>query len=614
MQGNRKRDAYFLLGIYSYYAFLSFFFIFRTNTLPVHDNLFHHLPLFDIVLTSLNRFKEIPLWLPQISGGLPGILFINNFFLLLLTRYPFYLFAFLTQGPIDSLFLYKLNSVFTNILFSFSFYLLLRELFPRRAVVYWGVLLALMSGVSTGTLAQEQLSASIFYLPLLLFLSIRFFRTGKISYCILLGLFLGQALCNHYPHLIAYVLFIFSLLTILLFPEVRKVLAADKLFWAKRFFGVLLPLAFLVMSPVLFGFHHYHSQLGSTRRTIGIGADYEEIVSARDTNSLSPQTLLFYGWPYAMFDRHSSPQTPVDRTPYYVGLLGLIFFLWALLKPTRTKVFWLGSITLIFLFAEGDRSFVYPFLFRYVPLASLQRIPIHMGNFMNLGIILLSCIGFSEALEHFRERARPLAVLLFCILLLDLTSFFGLVTRHCFVRAPLKFEAPMEYLSGFIHLNQESIPEKTILYSNPPPRLDMNWERNSFGFYASHSTAVPLNYSFNGVQIRVSSSAKDLFAFDTNYDVYWESKVDGVPVPTLRVGDTPGIFLPAGEHSVSMSYQPTLARLLVYLHVVLTAFSVVLLFLTLLPILTARMGKPANIPIEICQRLRIYLCRSESNS
>lgn len=54
----------------------------------------------------------------------------------------------------------------------------------------------------------------------------------------------------------------------------------------------------------------------------------------------------------------------------------------------------------MFFFALGANSYGYYLLYKFLPFANLQRLPVHLGNYINLFLVLLSVSGMQTFLEQ----------------------------------------------------------------------------------------------------------------------------------------------------------------------------------------------------------------------
>ncbi|MBI3251924.1 MAG: hypothetical protein HYZ52_01200 [Candidatus Omnitrophica bacterium] len=381
---------------------------------PRHDNWKYAFPFFDFFLDSLARTGELPYWNPYVNGGMPAFLWINHVFLFHLPHLMAYAVYPLAWHQVTTLQMYWFTLVVGNLIFSLGCYGVFRMLFFNRVAAIYGFVLCLFSGVTVGTLHQEQLMASIFYIPWVALFGILYFRSGRLPWGILSALFFGLSLLNHYPHLVFYFWGTVSLACAVFFsgniseffrkngPRVRRFV-----FLA----GIFIPIFFLPIA-VLYG--HYKPLLVSPARdaqTMEVTASYDQIMNSLETNSFNIHTLLHYIYPQTFFsipqDHQLFGQNRLDNFIFYLGLLPLFFALYEALKGKgayRRPV--LLSLGILFLLAMGGNSFGYFLLYKLIPFSNLQRLPVHVANYCNLLLILLSVGGVRTYLE---KEKIPLA-------------------------------------------------------------------------------------------------------------------------------------------------------------------------------------------------------------
>ena len=339
----------------------------------------------------------------------------NHVFLFHLPHLAAYVLYPLVWQKVTTLQMYWLVLIFGNLFFSLGCYGFFRVLFPNRVACLYGFVVCLFSGVTVGTLHQEQLMASIFYVPWAALFGILFFRSGKTAWVVLAALFFGLALLNHYPHLVFYFwgsLFVsfavFSRKTILEFIRENGTRV-------RRFIGLAAMLVPFFLLPIAWLYGHYKPLLVSPARdarSMGVAASYAQILDSLETNSFNVHTLLHYVFPQTFFaipqDHPLFGQNRLDNFVFYLGLLPLFFAVFEAVKGKaayRRPV--LLALGILFLLAMGGHSFVYFILYKLMPFSNLQRLPVHMANYCNLLLILLSVGGCSSYLETARSCDPP---------------------------------------------------------------------------------------------------------------------------------------------------------------------------------------------------------------
>lgn len=598
-RGDARDDVLFWGGLLFFYFCLCTVNVWNSRDVSIHDNWYYHYPFFTAILTSLKHWEAIPLWIPYVSNGMPTIVFSGNWYLWLPTRLPFYWLAYASPSLPDSVFLYSANLVLNNVFFALGMFFLLRQIFRDKAAVYWGTCLALMSGVSTGTMAQEQLSASILFIPWFIFFVLKSYQTSDIRPALLAGAALGQAVSNHNPLLAFYFCLIVALCYCLIYG-IRSV-------WRPRLWLACAAVAILFSALPTYNYVRYADELSSPRRNGDIQATYDQIQETRASNSLSPMTLLSYFAPRSIIgspSREISPHIQEDRAPYYLGLFGLTFAIYAVFF-VRSKLKWLSlSVSgVCLLFAMGDYAFVYRLLYAYFPFAHFQRLPIHMGNYINLGLIVLSCLGFQRFLEKAQHwvtlrQGIWLARALICALVLELGSLFIFVTDILFEPHPLSIairnlEKPrLDVRKGFegdpyaerllqssILLGFQPVTRELIRadFQRPQALTQLQMLEKDL---AHTNTVLPTDMlrssaqDFDRLNLELVVSTSETLQWNMNFHPAWEANVDKIPLSIRSNKDIlMEITIPPGNHTVTFEYKNLFEKILIYGNLVLVFLS-----------------------------------------
>lgn len=397
--------------IFSLGIIISLFFVRSSGVLftekfrVLHDNWIHAYPLFHFLNDSIVQTGAMPYWNPYIDGGQPTFLSLNNYFLFHLPHLIAYLIYPFIYKHISTLLLYWWVIIMSNLLFSLGCYFLFRLLFSNWQACLFGFIVCLFSGITAGTLHQEQIMASSFYIPWAWGGLIIFSRTKKMVWGILSSVLIGISLINHYPHLIVYfwAILLISFLVIR-WSDFRCMWRAS---WKQWLFmlAIGIPIILIIASPTFVLYGEYKSLVVSPYRMgENIAVTYDYLVKSKDTNSMSFNTLFHYIFPKTSFDLSLLGYFrlfPLDSLIFYIGLLPLFFAAYELFRGTSSsrKVYALSAV-IMFFFALGANSYGYYLLYKFLPFANLQRLPVHLGNYINLFLVLLSVSGVKTFLEQ----------------------------------------------------------------------------------------------------------------------------------------------------------------------------------------------------------------------
>lgn len=406
-----KADIALVGAISLFFILLNGELLFDTLYIPRHDNMKNDYPFFHHMIDTLVQDGTLPYWQPYAGGGQPTFIYLNNMFLLHLPHLISYvLFPFYAKSALTISIFWRMV-ILENLAFSLGVYLMLRAMLKDRFAALFGFAVCLLSGITVGTLHQEQLMASIFYIPWVGLCMTRFMRGGTLAWGILGGLLLGLSLLSHYPQLVAYFWGV-TLLSHAVF-NMREFRGMP----GKRLLLVALVLVPFVGFDALMMFQYVGRITSPLRYGAASGVEYSYSMltaPAMSVSSLHPHTVLHYLFPETFHTMSTTDslsfskdmtgvalgQWKLDNLIFYIGLIPLFFVVYALIKvQSRMLKSLLLASALMLILALGANSFGYFLLYRYVPLSSFQRIPLHLANYINLYLVIIASMGFKAFMD-----------------------------------------------------------------------------------------------------------------------------------------------------------------------------------------------------------------------
>jgi hypothetical protein len=367
----------------------------------VHDNWKYAFPFFHLFLQNLSQAGELPYWNSFVNAGEPSFLFLNHNYLLHLPHVFAYLIYPLIKGFVSTMQVYWWTIVMENYLLGLGIFFLVRVLWGKGPSSTISFAICLFSGISVGVLHQEQINAAMFYIPWFFTFAILYYRSHKPVWWFLSCLFAGYSLINSYPHLVIYFCGVVFLCGLFYYKPQKQQIA--ELFrclgWKKGFIGIMI--AIMMALPTVFIFLEYSPLLASPYRSGEAGqleASYNDILQSINTNSFNLHTLFHYFFPKT-FDTFFLylGQWHLDNFPFYIGILPLFFVGYGLIKGTHKQIkFWFICLLIILFLGIGGHSFGYFLLYKFVPFSNLQRIPLHLADFINICLVLLAAGGLKQ--------------------------------------------------------------------------------------------------------------------------------------------------------------------------------------------------------------------------
>lgn len=219
--------------------------IVKSETLyPAHDNLERHLTNYLYFANSLKYGFGIPLWYP-FNGGLP--IGITSAFMFSLIPHRILGYALYAIFPLTPTILYKINLLCGILIISVGWWLFLRKFTTSRLAATIGSLILFLGGSGITIFHQEQIIATMTWLPWLLLTLLKSKEDPRfiMATAILAGFCLN--LHNPHNHIIIFI-FLALLLTGEVFGFIRSLIKHSKL----RYLFLSCVLFILAASPVLY--------------------------------------------------------------------------------------------------------------------------------------------------------------------------------------------------------------------------------------------------------------------------------------------------------------------------------------------------------------------------
>jgi hypothetical protein len=369
--------------------------LFNDTYRVVADNWRYDYPYFHYFLIHISQFDELPLWNFNVNAGEPLFLYLNHNYLLHIPHlisyiiYP-YLKYFLSTSQ---MFWWSLlGSIW---MFSIAMFFLCRSLFNSGYTAVIIFMVSLFSGTSSGVLHQEQIMASLFYIPIILLALHRYYLCNHAGWLILFSLFLGMAMINHYPHLPLYSLFIMCLVGLMFYRKEISQFFAGQYEKSNRNF-ILLAACFLVtiimMSPSFLIYNEYSNKISSPYRNVSDvtkGVNYDFISKTRRNNSLNPHTLFRFLFPRSFDKVENIGQASLDNNIFYVGILPILIIIFGGFRmSTKPQKYWLSVVGIILFLGFGWFTFGYYLLFSLNNFFNLQRLPLHVADMVMFPLLL----------------------------------------------------------------------------------------------------------------------------------------------------------------------------------------------------------------------------------
>jgi hypothetical protein len=384
---------------------------------------FHHTTRWDSVetyfpfryfMSDCLRNGELPLWLPYQLGG-----------------YPFYAdpqsgawyplaWILCSVGPY-TLHTFAIEFILTVFIAGAGMYRLTKS-FDAEARI------ALIAGIAYSACGffisgAEYITwvVSAAWLPWIFWSYHRMTLSGKYGYALLTALFLYLLLSGGYPSFLAVALYLMIVFFALLMLRRQPAASRRSLLWLH----LLTAAAFVVVSVgVLASWYH-------ARAIISRGAELS--LEAVNNGPFSPRCLESLILPFVTLRGDDVYITDISMRNAYIGLCCLLMLPFAAGSLRNRKMLVIALAAVFCLTAAmGDYLPVRGWLYDYVPLMRLFRLPAFFRIFFIIGAIIFSATGIAAFLDNISRNWRWLVRMLAALLAGLILLFIYSVLKHGF--------------------------------------------------------------------------------------------------------------------------------------------------------------------------------------
>lgn len=365
-----------------------------SSIFPEHDNLYFHLPNYLFFSNSfLHRFG-IPLWYPA-NGGVPiGITSISLFPLVPHRLIGYLLYVFFPKEP---LVMYKVTLICGMLLVSIGWWFFLFKITYSKPAATFGTLMILLGGTGITIFHQEQILATITWIPWILLTLTRV--TKEIKSILILFVLLGFSVTIHYPQ-IQLILFSSVFFALTLTGKINLVYPLN----VKKIFLLLLAIALFILaaSPLLYIYNNKDDLSSPVRKNEGIKieslSDYVRINKMQNSSA-----DFFY------LKNYIRPQVniPDDQFVFFVTITGIIFAVIGLIFQFKMAIYGVTILFFCIWAALGVNGYFAQLLYLVnFPFIVYFRQWYHFVPIVNLCLSFLGALGFSSFLVFFSQKIK----------------------------------------------------------------------------------------------------------------------------------------------------------------------------------------------------------------
>ena len=358
---------------------------FAPAVVPIHDTL-NVTESFHCFYSALRCQGEFIRWFPYGNYGIPA-----DFYQLALhpTHYVAAI-GGLLLGVDDTLLLAKIAMLLNELLLALGLYLLSRELFSLPLTQF---LVSIGGVLSISWFGQAMFNLFLYYmLPLVMFLVFNFFKTKKPTYLFLAGITEICSLLGNVKYAVPlhfWILALFAAVLVWEYPQAVKRLVSPK----------------TLVNPWLWVFLAVIGVIGGFMA--GATADLSLLSPDRDptTGQTTLATFLDYGRPpmAAAALGLTTGALALGDNSYYIGLLPLAMFVYALATESRKTFLAIASVCLALVWLSIGGWFATPIFF--LPGMSLYRHTALIYGIIGVLLLLGSGFGFERLALRLSGRA-----------------------------------------------------------------------------------------------------------------------------------------------------------------------------------------------------------------
>lgn len=377
-----------------------------TTLFPDHDNLGYHLQNYLYFSNSLQHGFGFPRWYPSDGGSPIGITSVSVFPMVPYRVLSYFLYTLL---PLNPLTMYYINLILGMLIIGIGWWFFLFKLTSSRNSATFGSLMVLLGGSGITVLHQEQILATMTWIPWILLSLFQIKR--QFNYIIVFAILFGFSMTLHYPQIL-----LITILTIIL-----MLFIAGKVKW---FFhemtlrrGLLLLLALILFifaaSPTLYikkTVNNFSSPIRATRNIEEISAeDYirinTSIYSSAPINyfrnylspDFNPDGKYRFTSTFSFKDKEFIYRYKIisdDQLAFYVSVTGVFFAVLAIIFNFRNALPIIGVLAVSAWASLGVYFYLPQLLFTIkFPLIGYFRHWYHFAPMVNFSLSALGAIG-----------------------------------------------------------------------------------------------------------------------------------------------------------------------------------------------------------------------------
>jgi hypothetical protein len=387
-------------GVLVLYAVVSFFVLDLDRVSVADDSLMYHLPVFAYFAGAVRHGLGLPLWYPDFGGTPVGVSAIPLFPFI-----PYRLAGYISVGMtgMSVALAYRLTLMLGMGAMAAGWWHCLRRISGSHWGATAGVLMVLLGGTGTAVYHEEQVLATVFFVPFILLALMEAAR--DVRYLAVAAVLLGCALGVHYPHIHLFAAASLVVVYGVFRSEWRR--AARAALGRPAVLGLAALLFLISLGPLLYASSEMGAFASPVREAGSIGAgSIAEYIELNEKQISSAPAVYFL--------RYVAPGLDVnaDSALFFVTLTGMALVLLGIALRPRESAPLVVLAALLAYAASGIYGGLPSVLFRmHFPYIEFFRQWYHFGAYLNLVLSALGAVGMAALGARLRGLRVSAAVM-----------------------------------------------------------------------------------------------------------------------------------------------------------------------------------------------------------
>jgi hypothetical protein len=251
----------------------------------------------------------------------------------------------------------------------------------------------------------------------------------------------------------------------------------------------------------------------------------------------------------------------------YIGPVLALLIVMAIVLRYRTYKRWIWLMVGFGLIMVGNHFSFMPWgILKQLPVYKALRVPTRYGLLVMLCIAVVAAYMLEDLIHWLKARnrkrlARKLAVILTVLIAADLWSYgihiLSKMKHEQVEPVPVRKTFRQEpgnrkYMEQYVRANTGTVDCYEADWITPSEHLGFNLTSEAWPIRRRHATVTQRSWSPNRIELEVNAANATTIIYNMNNDKWWRTSVGDIVTHKGLLG----IRVPAGTHSIVLSYEP----------------------------------------------------------